>query len=346
MRPRSGRLKRHLCTGASRGRLHWIRAMAASHVSQSLRAIAALACLASFAIAQEEEPPVAVRNDVPRAGTEVLVFRHQKLFKGGHEAYFRLSREGVWPWFEKIGSRIVGQWKVIHPGGSGEDADYDHGYRLARYASYDHWKATRQGQRLGGNGPDYQKSRAALRARAHFVAGSDGAYFLRGVTAAAQPYYMPGLDESPPAATPGAVRNDVHWPSREILVWNRWEIAKEAAAEFIEAGVEGVWPYLEKVGVRLVGQWQVIHPPESGFPEDPDHDEVFMLARYAGYEHWKAAQPAKISAMGGDGPDYEAYRAALAKQAELARNGSTTFLEGHLYHSPPKFLPGLPESDR
>ena len=35
------------------------------------------------------------------------------------------------------------------------------------------------------------------------------------------------------------------------------------------------------------------------------------MVRYAGFEHWKAARPSEIVAMGGDGPDYEAYRIAL-----------------------------------
>ena len=64
---------------------------------------AILVMLVTGAYAQLAESPHAVRNDVPQEGTEVLVFRHQKLHQGGHEAYFRLSREGVWPWFEKMG---------------------------------------------------------------------------------------------------------------------------------------------------------------------------------------------------------------------------------------------------
>lgn len=95
--------------------------------------LAALALLLPTAPAQEQdEPPRPVRNDVPRFGTEVLVLRHQQFLKGGHEAYFRLSREGVSPWFEKIGSHIAGQWQVIHPDGSAADSEYDHGYRLVR----------------------------------------------------------------------------------------------------------------------------------------------------------------------------------------------------------------------
>ena len=313
-------------------------------------------CLAAFsaiAFGQQADGPRPVRNEVNRAGTEVLVFRHQKLHKGGHEAYFRLSRDGVWPWFEKIGSRIVGQWRVIHPDGSPEDPEYDHGYRLARYASYEHWKATRQGHvLLGGDGPDYQRNREALRARGHYSAGSDGAYFLEGVTASTTVYFMPALEESyepaqsasPDEARP--VRNDVNWPAPEIIALDRLRLRKGSAEAAIRRGVESVWPYLEKVGARIVGQWRAVYPAESGFPESPDHDEVFLMVRYAGYEHWKAAQPEEIAALGGDGPDYHAYKAALDAWQAVTQDRTLTFLEGYMYQSPPKFLPGLRESFR
>ena len=316
-------------------------------------ALATIAAIAVTALGQDPQAPHPVRNDVPKDGTEILVFRHQKLHKGGHEAYFRLSREGVWPWFEKIGSRIVGQWQVIHPGGSKPDPDFDHGYRLARYASYEHWQATRRGHLLlGGNGPDYQRSREALQARSHYVAGSDGAHFLEGATAATTAYYMPALDESykptesMTEATPRPVRNDINWPAPEIIALERWMVEKGTADDFIQVGVDRIRPYLEKVGARIVGQWKAVYPPESAFPESPDYDEVFMMVRYAGYEHWKAAQPSSIAAMGGDGRDYEAYRSALESQQKAALSRSVTFLQGHMYQSPPKFRPGLREAYR
>lgn len=315
-------------------------------------AMTVLAAAVPAGLAQPDPAPLAVRNDVPQSGEEVLVLRHQKLRPGGHEAYFRLSREGVWPWFEKIGSRIVGQWKVIYPDGASSNEGHEDGYRLARYASYEHWKATRQGQRLGGNGPDYQQSRAALRERVHYAEGSDGAYFLQGATASTRVYYMPGVDESyePVDAESESeirpVRNDRNWPAPEIVALTRWKIAKGEAEAFISAGQDKVWPYLEKVGARVIGRWRAVYPPESGFPEDPAYDEVLEMVRYAGYEHWKAARPQEIAAMGGDGPDYDAYREALALQDALSSDRSVSFLQGHMYHSPPKFLPGLGERYR
>ena len=313
----------------------------------------ALAGLVSISLGQQEPLPRPVRNDVAQEGTELLVFRHQKLHKGGHEAYFQLSRHGVWPWFEKIGSRIVGQWMVVHPDGSAEDPEFDHGYRLARYASYDHWKATRQGHLLlGGDGPDYYRNRESLEARSHYSAGSDGAHFLEGVTASTRVYYMPALNESyeaaetapPSGARP--VRNDVNWPAPEIVALERLKVDKGSADNVIRAGVDSIWPYLEKVGARIVGQWKAVYPAESRFPESPNLDEVFFMVRYAGYQHWKAARPTEIVEMGGNGPDYEAYRATLDAQEKVTRSRSVTFLDGYMYQSPPKFLPGLREAYR
>ena len=309
-------------------------------------------CLLAGAAAQEPPAPLAVRNDVSRAGEELLVLRHQKLRKGGHEAYYRISLDGVWPWFEKIGTRIAGQWKVIHPDGSPESPDYDEGYRLARYAGYEHWKATRRGQYLGGNGPDYRKNQAALKARSHYVLGSDGAYFLQGRTAAVTPDYLPALAEkyesveAAPAGGARPARNDAAWPAREIVALDRRRIAKGAADSFIAAGAEGIRPYLEKVGVRVIGCWKAVYPPESRSPESPDYDEVFTMARYAGYEHWKAARPEEIVFLGGDGKDYAAYSAAREAQQQMTRERTVVFLEGYFHQSPPFFLPGMRESYR
>ncbi len=75
--------------------------------------------LAAARASQQPAAPVAVRNERPREGTEVLVLRHQQLRKGAHDAYYRSSLDGVWPWYEKIGTRIVGQWMVISSGRAG-----------------------------------------------------------------------------------------------------------------------------------------------------------------------------------------------------------------------------------
>jgi hypothetical protein len=57
-------------------------------------------------------------------------------------------------------------WKVVEPEGvegvSKPSNDYDEVYLSTRYASLDHWKATRDATALGGNGPDWQKCKRGL----------------------------------------------------------------------------------------------------------------------------------------------------------------------------------------
>lgn len=310
-----------------------------------------------FSVSRERgsaEAPLPVRNDVARGGEELLILRHQKLVKGSHHAFYRASRDGVWPWFEKIGTRIVGQWQVIHPDGEGGNEEHDEGYRLARYRSYEHWVETRQGQNLGGNGPDLQKSRASLRERSQFLLGSDAAYFLEGHMAPGGPYYLPGLGESyepadrdsksDAADAPRPVRNSSALAGVEIVAMRFWKIKKGTFDEFFEASVQGVWPYFEKIGARVIGQWKVVHPPASESEESPDYDEVIMMTRYASYDHWKATR--RGVELGGNGPDYEAMREAIALRRSLSLETSVIFLQGNMYHSPPVYLPGLGESYR
>ena len=155
-----------------------------------------------------QEPPRPVRNDIARAGQEFLVLRHQKLEKGTHERFFELSRDGVWPYFEKIGARVVGQWRRVYPipggldrggteVGATESPDFDEVYMMARYASYEHWQATRSGvmARLGGNGPDYEACVEALERRRDLTLESS-VRFLRGHFFGSPPVYLPPLDET------------------------------------------------------------------------------------------------------------------------------------------------------
>lgn len=78
---------------------------------------------------------------------EIAVLRYFKIRKGSYPEVLRLSREGVWPCYERAGVRIVGMWQGIYPGMPGEtkkaSAEYDEAYLLTRYASVAHWRATR-----------------------------------------------------------------------------------------------------------------------------------------------------------------------------------------------------------
>lgn len=176
----------------------------------------ALACACSSALAQQppqdkpfrgginqvKDPdrPRPVRNDVAQPGEEIVTLRYFKIKKDSFDEFLRVSVEGVWPYFEKLGSRVIGMWKVITPEGiagapSAESKDFDEVYLSTRYASLGHWKASRDGVLHGGNGPDWVKCKAALDRRNTLTLGTH-VIFLKGTMAPGGPYFMPGLDET------------------------------------------------------------------------------------------------------------------------------------------------------
>ena len=172
-----------------------------------------------------------------------------------------------------------------HPSGrlGRGDPDFDHGYRLARYASYDHWKSTRQGHLLlGGDGPDYHRSREALRARSHYTAGSRGGHFLEGEDRHSERLLHAGArDEAYEVATgaaaegPHPVRNDVNWPAPEIVALEPPEDREGIGGpDHRRGGRRHLWPYLEKVGAQdRPASGRPSTRTRGGFPESPDFDE-------------------------------------------------------------------------
>jgi hypothetical protein len=330
------------------------RIMTRRHIAAALMLVTSAAVTAQRGQPQPAAP-VPVRNDTPRRGQEVLVLRNQQLAPGNHEEYYRSSRDGVWPWYERIGTRIVGQWMVIAPDGSKRAGEED-AYRLARYASFEHWRATRDAENasLGGNGPNREKNVQAGRDRAGVQTGSKGAYFLQGLMAPDAPFHMPGLGERyeivdrNQRAQPGdeaiAVRNDVAQPGREIVEMRYQRITKGGFDRYSSLTRDNVWPWEEKLGARPIGQWQVIYPDApSRTRESPDYDEVITLTRYASYAHWQAMRPDVAVFMGGNGPDFAAWSSASKAQASLIRETTTEFMQGYMYESPPIFMPGLAE---
>lgn len=146
-----------------------------------------------------ERAPVPVRNDVHQPGEEIVTLRLFRIEKGRFPDFYKASAEGVWPYFEKLGARVVGQWVVIHPetdmGQAGQGTpDYDDVYLMTRYASVEHWRATRDMSAHGGNGPDWEKCREALAFR-RSITQETSVQFLKGHLATNGPYFMPGLDE-------------------------------------------------------------------------------------------------------------------------------------------------------
>ena len=139
--------------------------------------------------------PVRVRNVQPIPGDEVTILRSFKIEKGTYPEFHRRSREEIWPYFEKIGARIVGMWQVVPDALDPKNQpDYDEAILLTRYASLDHWRATRRSIELGGNGPDAQALAAAHRYR-QSVTIETTFEVLRGRPADNGPYFMPAADD-------------------------------------------------------------------------------------------------------------------------------------------------------
>lgn len=176
--------------------------------SVSIAVVFALLVHAGIATAQERrvggieennagaaKAPRPVRNDAAQPGDEIVTLRYFKIQKGAFPEFVRESREGVWPYFEKIGSRVVGMWKVIHPDDvAGESPDFDEVYLMTRYASYAHWKASRRMADHGGNGPDWERCWEALRRRRALTIETH-VQVLQGLKWDNPPWFMPGLEE-------------------------------------------------------------------------------------------------------------------------------------------------------
>ncbi|MEX0942634.1 MAG: hypothetical protein WD002_08830 [Pseudomonadales bacterium] len=293
------------------------------------------------------ESITARRNSANRPGEEVLVFRHHKIRKGYHQAFKQASERGVWLVYEKIGSRVVGDFKVIYPKDGGSN-DYDENYRLARYASYEHWVETRQPGNIIGDGPLLDLSQGGGSTRRQYLLGSDGAYFMTGRMFEDVPYHLPGLDEdfeltSDPGAQPGPVRYDIPTPGdEEVIDFEYWKIRKGSFDNFDALTRDGMTPVISKMGARGIGLWRCIYPEPARGEESADYDEAVMLTRYASYQHWQAAQTP--AALIGNGPDYQEWERANQARNKLVLDHSRRFLDGELYRSPPTYIPVLNEN--
>lgn len=161
-----------------------------------------------------------------------------------------------------------------------------------------------------------------------------------------KPYFVGGLEEdrAEAQASPVRVRNDVAQPSEPIVTKRYFKIKKGSFPEVLKVSQEGVWPFFEKIGSRVIGMWQVVHPEESGSTPSADYDEVILMTQYASVEHWKASR--KMAQMGGNGPDWEKARKAIAFRRSLTIETSLQFLKGSTWHNPPYYMPALMDESR
>ena len=137
-----------------------------------------------------------VRNLTPQPGQEILTLRYFRIKKGSFPQFLEASQTGVWPYFEKIGSRVVGMWLVLPPpGGQEASPDYDEVYLSTRYASVEHWSASRDAAAMGGDGPDYAALQAALAIRQSLTLETK-VTFMQGATGPLPPVFMPGTGET------------------------------------------------------------------------------------------------------------------------------------------------------
>ncbi len=136
-----------------------------------------------------------VRNLAAQPGEEIVTIRYFKIRKGSFPEFLKASQTGVWPYFEKIGARIVGMWQVIpDPEGAGVATDYDEAYLMTRYASLEHWSATRKADALGGDGPDFAALQEALKVRRSLTLETRVTY-LKGLNGPLPPIFLPPTGE-------------------------------------------------------------------------------------------------------------------------------------------------------
>lgn len=112
-----------------------------------------------------------------------------RIKKGSFAEFHRASAQGVWPYFERIGARIVGMWLVIEDEREAASPDYDTVILVTRYESREHWQATRNPVALGGEGPLWDRCRAALEKRRSLTIETWLRFLDSGVERTGGPYF-------------------------------------------------------------------------------------------------------------------------------------------------------------
>ena len=157
-----------------------------------------------------------------------------------------------------------------------------------------------------------------------------------------RPVFMPGTAEEFEITQDEGDVNPValarSQPGEELLLLRHDKITKGSFEEMHALSRDLIWPYMEKIGVRPVGQWRVVYLANGTPVESDDYDEVYTLYRIASIEHYQAIM-GDIMALGGDGPDYDLLVSGLQKTGALTQETTRRFLRGELWGSPPSYAP-------
>jgi len=93
-----------------------------------------------------------------------------------------------------------------------------------------------------------------------------------------------------------------------IVVQRSFTIDRGSYAEFERLSREGIWPYMEARGCKIMGLFQNVHGGAT--------DEVILLTAYDSMAHWEATR-LDLAPPDGSSPD------VIALQKEAAKAGQS-----------------------
>ena len=98
-----------------------------------------------------------------------------------------------------------------------------------------------------------------------------------------------------------------------IVVQRSFTIGRGSAAEFERLSREGIWPYMEARGCKIVGLFSNVHGGPS--------DELVLLTAYDSMAHWESTR-LELAPPAGSAPELMALQQKAA-EAGRARNKLT-----------------------
>ncbi|MBI5949326.1 MAG: NIPSNAP family protein [Chloroflexi bacterium] len=106
-----------------------------------------------------------------------------------------------------------------------------------------------------------------------------------------------------------------------VVVERSFTVERGSARKFEQLSREGVWPYMEARGCKILGLFVIIHGGPS--------DEIILLTAYDSMAHWEStrddvAPPPEASAEAK--ALYPAFRDALLARRDLTKVSSTRVL--------------------